>query len=143
MKLQRIIAHIVVEVYGFKSFAKLLRLGYAFFKTERLTDQRRERLPNTLKAMQKRNLSAGKVEWTGFLNEVQSVSIRPSPIFFLFLFCYYFYYFFYTIEEAPHYHAPLVSGVLLKEAVSVKAVRCIRGRKEFALKLCPVNHLSS
>ena len=34
MKLQTIIAHIVVEVYGFKSFAKLLRLGYAFFKTE-------------------------------------------------------------------------------------------------------------
>ena len=34
MKLQRIIAHIVMEVYGFKSFAKLLRLGYAFFKTE-------------------------------------------------------------------------------------------------------------
>ena len=51
--------------------------------------------------------------------------------------------FFYTIEEAPHYHAPLVSGVPLKEAVSVKAVRCIRGRREFALKLCPVNHLSS
>ena len=26
--------HFVVEVYGFKSFAKLLRLGYVFFKTE-------------------------------------------------------------------------------------------------------------
>ena len=106
----------------------------------RLTDKRRERLPNTLKAMQKRNLSAGKVEWAGFLNEVLSVSIRPSPIFFFFFF---FIIFFYTIEEAPHYHAPLVSGVPLKEAVSVKAVRCIRGRKEFALKLCPVSHLSS
>ena len=34
MKLQRIIAHIVMEVYGFTSFAKLLRLGYVFFKTE-------------------------------------------------------------------------------------------------------------
>ena len=34
MKLKRIIAHIVVDVFGFKSFAKLLRLGYAFFKTE-------------------------------------------------------------------------------------------------------------
>ena len=34
IKLQRIIAHIVVEVYGFKSFAKLLRLGYVFFKKE-------------------------------------------------------------------------------------------------------------
>ena len=95
--------------------------------------------------MQNRNLSAGKVEWAGFLNKVQSVSIRPSPIFF-FIFIYLFIYFiifFYTIQEAPHYHAPLVSGVPLKEAVSVKAVRCIRGRKEFALKLCPVNHLSS
>ena len=60
----------------------------------RLTDKRRERLPNTLKAMQKRNLSAGKVEWAGFLNEVQSVSIRPSPIFFFFLFIYFFNYFF-------------------------------------------------
>ena len=35
IKLQRIIAHIVVEVYGFKSFAKLLRLGYVFFKMGR------------------------------------------------------------------------------------------------------------
>lgn len=34
IKLQRIIAHIAVEVYGFKSFAKLLRLGYVFFKKE-------------------------------------------------------------------------------------------------------------
>ena len=32
--LQRIITHIAVEVYGFKSFAKLLRLGYVFFKKE-------------------------------------------------------------------------------------------------------------
>ena len=93
--------------------------------------------------MQKRNLSAGKVEWAGFLNEVQSVSIRPSPIFFNFYFFIFLIIFFNTIEEAQHYHAPLVSGVPLKEAVSVKAVRCIRGRKEFALKLCPVNHLSS
>ena len=34
IKLQRIIAHIAVEVYGFKSFAKLLRLGHVFFKKE-------------------------------------------------------------------------------------------------------------
>ena len=34
MKLQRIIPHIVVEVYGFKSFTKLLQLGYVFFKTD-------------------------------------------------------------------------------------------------------------
>ena len=34
IKLQRIVAHIAVEVYGFKSFAKLLRLGYIFFKKE-------------------------------------------------------------------------------------------------------------
>ena len=65
-------------------------------------------------------------------------------IFYLFIYLFIFLIiFFYTIEEAPHYHASLVSGVSLKEAVSVKAVRCIRGRKEFALKLCPVNHLSS
>ena len=50
----------------------------------RLTDERRKRLPTTLKAMQKRNLSAGKVKWADFLNEVQSVSIRPSLIFFLY-----------------------------------------------------------
>ena len=93
--------------------------------------------------MQKRNLSAGKVEWAGFLNEVQSVSIRPSPIFFYFYLFIFLIIFFNTIEEEQHYHGPLVSGVPLKEAVSVKAVRCIRGRKEFALKLCPVNHLSS
>ena len=34
IKLQRIIAHIAVEVYGFKSFAKLLWLGHVFFKKE-------------------------------------------------------------------------------------------------------------
>ena len=34
IKLQRIIAHIAVEVYGFKSLAKLLRLGHVFFKKE-------------------------------------------------------------------------------------------------------------
>ena len=81
----------------------------------------------------------------GRFPERSSVSFNSAItiFFFLFLFIYFFNYFFYTIEEAPHYHAPLVSGVPLKEAVSVKAVRCIRGRKEFALKLCPVNHLSS
>ena len=81
----------------------------------------------------------------GRFPERSSVSFNSAitNFFFLFLFIYFFNYFFYTIEEAPHYHAPLVSGVPLKEAVSVKAVRCIRGRKEFALKLCPVNHLSS
>ena len=63
----------------------------------RLTDKRRERLPNTLKAMQKRNLSAGKVEWAGFLNEVQSVSIRPSPNFF-FIFIYLFFLLFFFIQ---------------------------------------------
>ena len=36
IKLQRIIAHIAVEVYGFKSFTKLLTLGYVFFKKESL-----------------------------------------------------------------------------------------------------------
>ena len=80
----------------------------------------------------------------GRFPERSSVSFNSAITnFFFFLFIYFFNYFFYTIEEAPHYHAPLVSGVPLKEAVSVKAVRCIRGRKEFALKLCPVNHLSS
>ena len=34
IKLQRIIAHIAVEVYGFKSFAKLLRLGHVLLKKE-------------------------------------------------------------------------------------------------------------
>ena len=34
IKLQRIIAHIAVEVYGFKSFAKRLRLGHVFFRKE-------------------------------------------------------------------------------------------------------------
>ena len=34
IKLQTIIAHNAAEVYGFKSFAKLLRLGYVFFKKE-------------------------------------------------------------------------------------------------------------
>ena len=82
----------------------------------------------------------------GRFPEQSSVSFNSAItnfFFYFYLFIYLFYYFFYTIEEAPHYHAPLVSGVPLKEAVSVKAVRCIRGRKEFALKLCPVNHLSS
>ena len=81
----------------------------------------------------------------GRFPERSSVSFNSAITnFFLFLFIYFFNYFFFnTIEEAQHYHAPLVSGVPLKEAVSVKAVRCIRGRKEFALKLCPVNHLSS
>ena len=78
----------------------------------------------------------------GRFPEQSSVSFNSAITNFFFFF-FYFYYFFYTIEEAPHYHAPLVSGVPLKEAVSVKAVRCIRGRKEFALKLCPVSHLSS
>ena len=80
----------------------------------------------------------------GRFPERSSVSFNSAitNFFFFFLFIYFFNYFFYTIEEAPHYHAPLVSGVPLKEAVSVKAVRCIRRRKEFALKLCPVNHLS-
>ena len=34
IKLQIIIVHIAVEVYGFKSFAKLLRLGYIFSKKD-------------------------------------------------------------------------------------------------------------
>ena len=81
----------------------------------------------------------------GRFPERSSVSFNSAItnfFFFIYLFIFLII-FFYTIEEAPHYHAPLVSGVPLKEAVSVKAVRCIRGRKEFALKLCPVNHLSS
>ena len=42
IKLQRIIAHIVVEVYGSKSFAKFLQLGYVFFKTGRVWELQKE-----------------------------------------------------------------------------------------------------
>ena len=42
MKLQRIIAHILLEVYGFKSFTKLLRLGYVFLKWRVLRASRKD-----------------------------------------------------------------------------------------------------
>ena len=42
MKLQRIIAHILWEVYAFKSFAKLIRLGYVFLKWRVLRASKRD-----------------------------------------------------------------------------------------------------
>ena len=43
IKLQRIItAHIVVEVYGFKSFAKLLQFGYVYFENGEFWEPQKE-----------------------------------------------------------------------------------------------------
>ena len=42
IKLQRTIAHIVVEVYGFKSFAKPLQFGYVFFQNGEFWEPQKE-----------------------------------------------------------------------------------------------------